>query len=307
MRPFAAPLVLLLLAAGPSRAQVEGPSRVALTWENDVLAGTDRHYTNGLRVELSGRLDPHVLPEWLASGETAWGLALGQRIYTPERLDVAGLATDDRPYAGWSYVALSVTRRVAAFGWEDRLELSLGVVGPASGARATHELAHELFGSESPQGWRHQLRNEPTITLDYRASARLARWDTGGLACDVRPTLGVSLGNVATFASIGSTARVGLGVPTDSASVPPSPLRVYVTASAEVRLVGFDVFLDGSLLRRGGHRVEKERIVADLSIGLVVAIHDRVSLTYVHTLRTPEFEGQVGGDQFGSITMVFAW
>ena len=307
MRLAVALVTLLLAAAPPSQAQVEAPSRLTLTWENDLLAGTDRHYTNGLRVELSGRLDPRVLPEWLASGEATWGLALGQRIYTPERLDVAGLAADDRPYAGWSYVALSVTRRVATFGWEDRTELSLGVVGPASGARATHEFAHELFGSESPRGWRHQLRNEPAIALDYRASMRVARWDTGGLACDVRPMLGVSLGNVATFASIGITTRVGLGVPTDSGSVLPSPFRVYVTASAEVRLVGFDVFLDGSLLRRGGHRVEKERIVADLSIGLVVAIHDRVSLTYVHTLRTPEFEGQVGGDQFGSVSLAISW
>ncbi len=82
---------------------------------------------------------------------------------------------------------------------------------------------------------------------------------------------------------------------------------VTIDSKSWVRLVGFDVFLDGSLLRRGGHRVEKERIVADLSIGLVVAIHDRVSLTYVHTLRTPEFEGQVGGDQFGSVSLAISW
>lgn len=305
MRPSVA--LLLFLAAAPSRAQVESPSRVALTWENDVLAGTDRHYTNGLRIELSGRLDPRVLPAWMASGEAAWGLALGQRIYTPERLDVAELAAGDRAYAGWSYVSLSITRHVAALGWEDRIELSLGVVGPASGARATHEFAHELFGSESPRGWRHQLRNEPAIALDYRASVRVARWDAGGLTCDVRPTLGVSLGNAATFASIGITARMGVGVLTDSASVCPPPLRVYVTASAELRLVGFDVFLDGSMLRRGGHQVEKERVVADLSVGLVFAIHDRVTLTYAHTFRTKEFVGQVGGDQFGSVNLSISW
>lgn len=306
MRPSVA-LILLLLAAAPSQAQVEGPSGVTLTWDNDAFARTDRHYTNGLRTELTGRLDPRVLPAWLAGDEAAWGLAVGQRIYTPERLDLAEPVADDRPYAGWSYLALSVTRRVAALGWEDRIELSLGVIGPASGAQAVHELAHSLNGSQRPRGWRHQLRDEPAVALGYRASLRLARGEIGGLSWDVTPTFGVSLGNVATFAGLGAAARVGLGVPMAPADGPPSPLRVYLTASIEARLVGFDVFVDGSLLRRGGHRVEKERVVADLSLGIVVSIHDRFSLTYVHTLRTAEFAGQVGGDQFGSVALTVSW
>lgn len=306
MRPSVLALFVFLVTAAPSSAQVEAPSRITLTWENDLLAGTDRHYTNGLRVELSGRLDPRALPAWLAGDEAAWGLAVGQRVYTPERLDVAEPVTDDRPYAGWSYLALAVTRRVAALGWEDRIELTIGVVGPSSGAAATHALAHDLFRSESPRGWRHQLRDEPAITLGYRASLRLASGEIGGLAWDVTPMFGVSLGNVATFATLGAAARVGLGVPTHSGEG--RSLRVYVTASVEARLVGFDVFLDGSLLRGDGHRLDKERVVADVSVGLVVvAIHDRVSLSYVHTLRTPEFEGQVGGDQFGSVSLAISW
>lgn len=149
---------LLLLTAGSSHAQVEGPSRITLAWDNDLLAGTDRHYTNGARVELSGRLDPRALPGWLAADEARWGLAAGQHIYTPEDLEAAEPAADDRPYAGLSYVALSVNRRVAALGLEDRIELSLGVVGPSSGAQAVHRLAHEVFGSEKARGWCHGER-----------------------------------------------------------------------------------------------------------------------------------------------------
>lgn len=298
--------VLLLLTAGPSHAQVEGPSRITLTWDNDLLAGTDRHYTNGARVELSGRLDPRALPAWLAGDETEWGLAVGQRIYTPEILDTAEPAAHDRPYAGLSYVALSVTRRVAALGLEDRIELSLGVVGPSSGAEATHGLAHEAFGSEVARGWRHQLRDEPAIELTYQANLQLVRGHVGGLAGDVRPTLGVGLGNVVTFASLGAAARFGHGVPGDCTE-PPTPVRLYLTASAEVRLVGHDIFLDGSLFHGGGHRVAKERVVADLSLGFVLAVHDRVSLTYMHTFRTPAFKRQVDGDQFGSLSLALSW
>jgi len=32
-----------------------------------------------------------------------------------------------------------------------------------------------------------------------------------------------------------------------------------------------------------------------------------VTFTYVHTYRTPQFSGQRAGDQFGSLSLVFAW
>lgn len=309
MRQLLAPLAALLLAAAPARAQVDAPSRVTLTWENDLLAGTDRHYTNGLRLDLAGRLDPLVLPSSLEGDEAEWGLALGQRIYTPERLDESGLVPDDRPYAGWSYLELSVSRRVMALGWEDRIELTLGVVGPASRARATHELAHEVFGSDPPRGWRHQLRDEPGVTLAYRAGARLLRGDAGAVGWDLTPRFGVSLGNVATFASIGLRLRCGLGVPDEFAvsTAEPPPLRLYLTAAVEARLVGYDIFIDGNLLRRGGHRVEKQLVVADLSLGVIIAMHDRVSVAYAHTLRSSEFVGQAGPDQLGSLSITVSW
>ena len=305
VRLAVASLVMLSAAAVPSQAQVEAPSRLTLTWENDLFAGTDRHYTSGLRIELAGRLDPRALPTWLRGDEAEWGLSVGQRIYTPERLDEAALIADDRPYAGWSYLALSVTRRGSSLAWEDRLELTLGVVGPASGAQATHELAHDLFRSEAPRGWRHQLRDEPTISLGYRASAQLARGEVGGVEYDLRPLFAVSLGNVSTFGAVGATARIGVGVPGHDPR--PVPFRLYLTASAEVRLVGYDVLLDGNLIRAGSHRVAKETITANLSVGLVLAVRDSVSLSYMHTIAMPQFEAQAEADQFGSIELTFRW
>lgn len=305
MRDVVARLAALFLLAAPAHAQVDGPSRVSFTWENDVFARTDRHYTNGMRIQLSGRIDSSALPAWLAGDETEWGLAVGQRIYTPEHLETDRVVTDDRPYAGWAYVGVSVRRRVTAMAWEDRIELTLGVIGPASGAQDTHELAHRLNGSEAPRGWAHQLRNEPTITLSYRGSAQLTRGDLAGLSYDVRPHFGVTLGNVSTSIAVGIGMRCGLGVPNEY--VQPLPLRFYVVAAAEARLVGHDAFVDGSLVRLGGHFVPREPLVVDTSLGLVLAVHDRVTLTYVHTLRTREFVGQVRPDHFGSISFAIAW
>ncbi len=308
MRPLLASLALLVVLGAPSWAQVEPPSRVTLTWENDAFARTDRHYTNGLSLALAGRLDPWVLPAWLRGEQAEWGLEVGQRIYTPERLEAADVVVDDRPYAGWSYLGLSVTRRASSLCWEDTIELRLGVIGPSSGAQEVQKLAHGFNGSQLPRGWRHQLRDEPGIALSYRAGVRALRGEAAGLSFDVTPRFGISVGNVATFASLGVGLRCGLGVPDDFAgSGAPHPLRIYLTAGVEGRLVGYDAFLDGNLLRSGGHRVAKVRVVADVSLGLVLTIHDRLSLTYTHVLRTREFAGQTGVDQFGSISLAVSW
>ncbi|MBX3465450.1 MAG: lipid A deacylase LpxR family protein [Planctomycetes bacterium] len=299
---------MLVILGGPSWAQVEPPSRFTLTWENDAFARTDRHYTNGLSLALAGRLDPWVLPAWLRGEQAEWGLEVGQRIYTPERLEATDVVVDDRPYAGWSYLGLSVTRRASSLGWEDTIELRLGVIGPSSGAQEVQELAHSFNASQLPRGWRHQLRDEPGIVLSYRAGVRALRGEAAGLSFDVTPRFGISVGNVATFASVGVSLRCGLGVPdelSDTARV--QPIRLYVTASAEVRFVGYDLFLDGGLFRRGSHRVEKEPLVADASLGLILAVHDRLSVSYTHTIRTPEFVGQSGADQFGSFSVTFSW
>jgi len=71
--------------------------------------------------------------------------------------------------------------------------------------------------------------------------------------------------------------------------------------------VAHDIFLDGNLLRSGGPRVRKLPLVAEASLGLTLTVSDHVSLSYVHTYRTPQFHGQSTGDQFGSLSVVVAW
>ena len=71
--------------------------------------------------------------------------------------------------------------------------------------------------------------------------------------------------------------------------------------------MGYDVFLDGNLLRRGGPRVKREPVVAEAVLGLAVELLRGLSLRYSHTLRTAQFRGQRGMDQFGSLSLVMRW
>jgi len=278
-----------------------------LTWENDLFAGRDGHYTNGAVVALSGRLGPALLPAPFHADQGEWEVTLGQQIYTPKDTSTRRLVRDDRPYAGYAYLGLSAVRRDRRRHLQDRITLTLGVVGPASGAEEAHDWAHDLTGSSPAEGWTHQLRNEPAIGLRYALSTRLARASALGLDADLAANLDLALGNVATNASLGATLRVGLNVPDEYSGNAPAQARLYLTAGARLRAVAYDIFLDGNLLRSGGHRVRKLPLVADVEVALTLAVSDRVSFTYVHTYRTPQFDGQRRGDQFGSFSLVVSW
>jgi len=294
-----AALVLVSCAASPAWAQLSEPVQLRLTWENDIFAGTDGHYTNGAALAVSGPLGQD------GAHRTGWEVTLGQQIYTPRDTDARHLVSNDRPYAGLAYMTLGATR------WgddiEERIELTLGVVGPSSGGQVAYDLFHELTGSSPAEGWAHQLRDEPAVGLLYRRSPRLFRSQVRGVDADLSADLEVALGNVTTHASAGARLRLGLNVPDEYSEPSPAALRCYLTAGARIRAVAYDIFLNGNLFRSGGHRVRKHPLVAELQVGLTVAASDRVSISYVHTYRAPQLHGQRRGDQFGSLSVVISW
>src|SRR4030095_5367450 len=86
-------------------------------WENDAIAGTDHHYTNG--VELSYLSIEDHLWDWFRNGSNLLpgvnkddhvrvGLALGQSIFTPDDTQATQPLPDQRPYAGWLYLGVAV-------------------------------------------------------------------------------------------------------------------------------------------------------------------------------------------------------
>src|SRR3546814_15174227 len=91
-------------------------------------------------------------------------------MYTPDDVALRNPPLDDRPYAGWLYGSVGL---IAETGRRlDQLELTLGVVGPASLAEQTQKLIHEITDSQEPRGWDTQLENEPGGVLHYTRSRR---------------------------------------------------------------------------------------------------------------------------------------
>jgi hypothetical protein len=323
-RSLAAIAISAIIFGPTCMAQVHadetGSSAISIIFENDVFYDTDRHYTNGIR--LSGEIALNDVPEWLQDaarqfpffpddGTMRAGFAVGQSIYTPPDITLENPPLDERPYAGWLYGSIGL---VAESGRQlDQLELSLGVVGPASLADETQKFVHEITGSDDPRGWDTQLKNEPGVVLTYQHSWRGYGEPEPGLGFDATPHVGGALGNVFTYANAGVTLRFGehrpndYGPPRIQPSLPgsgffdsPDGFGWYVFAGIEGRAVVRNIFLDGNSFT-DSRSVDKEPFVGDLQFGVALTWQG-VRLSYTHVLRTREFESQDESDNFGAFS-----
>lgn len=317
-------LVLLLTVTNGAYSR---PSSLVLEYENDVVAGDDRWYTNGVRASwiqpTSGRL--HELVEDLGErtgrlapdSSTAYGFALGQNMYTPRDITLEDPPEDDRPYAGWLYFSTGIG--AVRDGELRRLLLTVGVVGPASLAERTQKEVHRLVDTDMPRGWDTQLDNEPTLMLSYERIQRL--WQVSGdraWGADVSGHFGLTLGTPYTLAGTGATLRFGQHMPDDH-----SPPRIqpafpgslqfrpaerwgwYLFLGVDGQARAHDTFLDGNLFR-DSRSVPREPWVGEVMGGIAVAWR-RLRLSHTLTHRTREFDGQAEGQRFGAFSLTFQW
>ena len=341
-------LVALLAASQLTVARAETPeppvARPSLGYlsiqaENDLFGnGKDDDYTHGTAISYFS--EPCQF-NWVARTVKAIGLAahdtscdrsrvgfnIGQAIFTPRDISVEKPDPHDRPYAGWLYVSADLVTETthdpgpALSGLLDRslrkLELSLGVVGPAAGAGVVQRGFHKLIGAQEPRGWTYQLENEPALLLSYEYQRRFGGNLGRNFEGDITPSAGLSLGNVYTQGALGFTVRIGkdmlqdYGPPRIRPSMPGaaffekplSGIGWYVFAGVEARAVAHNIFLDGNSFMNGPH-VSKNILVGDAQVGFAVTMGG-MRLSYTNVFRTKEFKGQPAPDDFGAITASF--
>ncbi len=315
--------------------------------ENDVfsrLNRSDRDYTNGLRV---GWLSPaltEMQPGLVAAttvptffGEAPASsvirrvaVSFGQNIYTPEDTYATQPIYNDRPYAAWLYGSFALQntykRPDRKTGTDepvrlDTLQLDIGVIGPMAGGAFVQNNWHTLIGVAPTYGWANQLHNELTLGLAFER-----RWRTGRsiliedpkLEVDFIPRLGAALGNVATYASVGGTGRIGKNLrddfgptrarpalPGSEAFIGDGSFGWYLFGGIDVQAVARNIFLDGNTDGQSlsvGHRP----FVGEAQVGVAV-LYGGVRFTYTQVLRTPEFYQQDRFTQFGAVNITFRY
>jgi hypothetical protein len=319
-------LVLTVQAAGAQSDGYPSPRYLSIQLDNDQLAGKDANYTAGLRLLwMSDAIPSAERNPWLnwlpfvrqPGAQRAVSLSLGQHIYTPLYLSVSRLIEEDRPYAGVLTMNLGIHSRTETA--QDFMGLTLGIVGPASGAETMQGFIHDLFGQVDPSGWSHQLGNEFLMAWMYEHKWKTLRQGTSeGMGFDVIPHLGMALGNLHTYAGGGAQVRWGWRLPRDFGGfiTRPGGFRnpgfrergrnsFYIYGGINGMAVLRNLLLDGNTIRQS-HRVDKYPLTADVFLGLSWRIQ-RVQLFLEYVYWTKRFETETKSHMFGTLSLVYSF
>lgn len=297
-------LVLTLAAAtAGSHAQAALPQKTAhfLTWENDSKFFTDRFYTSGVQLSSKHALDKRgpfardltfTLCHWFncdASNILSTQRNVGQLIFTPRDITQADPAPLDRPWAGFLYY-----EKIWSFRSSDQQTLTIitgqiGATGPLSLAEPAQTTIHRLLGRPRPMGWHNQIGASLGLNLsvEKRVAQPALSFDLPrGVRFNSASYWRLAAGTVQTYAAAGVAVVIGKNLPPVS---PPPPgignavlptmtgplrsasclfawLQCTAFASAEARLMAYNLFLDGRPWRDDPH-VDKRAMVVDLVLG----------------------------------------
>jgi len=289
-------------------------SEFQLFIENDILAGTDRYYTNGFKLGFGVPFD--ALRDFFktptkytldifsdAQDSHNFGLFVGQNIYTPRDISVDAPQPQDRPWAAWLYLG-GAAQRVKG-NRLDTAEIDIGVVGPPALGEQVQSNWHRLIGAPQPRGWDNQLPSEPGFSVSY-----LQKRKYGNAHFELVPHAGLTLGTVMTLARAGGSMRLGhnmTGFGPDTIEPGGAMLQNtrrkhegggrpryewYGFIGADVRYVARNIFLDGTLFHES-FSVDRRNVVRDLTLGASMRIDTlRVSLTRI--FRSEEFTTPFG-------------
>lgn len=289
------PLIVLFLVSVVATQKVSAYSSF-LAYQNDNDSsrmggpGTDRSYSNGFKWTYG----------FEGEDQRIYSFAIAQKIFTPENTRAKTLLTDDQPYAGWLYGAFGASfyRDEIGHAWE----ISLGTVGPSAlGQEVQHEF-HRLSQDPRPQGWAHELKDEPTLQLSYQLRRPfLLTGERTSYYADLIPYGAVGLGNVLIAAQAGGFLRAGYGLGDSLMSAwhpgmgsgPPGWPKdsrswgVFGFVGLSGAAVAHNLFLDGNTYQ-SSHSVDKLPFVHAVEWGVALRVK-QVLASWRHITVSPEF------------------
>lgn len=313
-----------------SSVQAQEMDYFNFTMENDIAFSEDGGYTNGIGGSWGyleqDSLSDENLPSWInwlqqltplqqAGRQYQIDYGIGQAMQTAINIELENPPLEDAPYAGallWNVGLTGYDDKVA-----DRFKLTLGWIGPASGAEKAQKIVHELTGSKEPKGWDTQLENEIVFAVEAERQWRMAAVDFGnGTELDVIGTVHGGLGNWRSEVGGGFGLRWGQNLAASFASHSLIPNRGAGTLNGKENgwqlfaniggaWVANDIFLDGNTFN-DSRSVDIIHEQAYVTLGGSVDLGNwTLGITFLEG--TDRYETQTEGTRFSSFNVGYSF
>jgi hypothetical protein len=196
--------------------------------DNDLFApaATDRDYTGGFSITLSGRRAQESwfsIDRWRAGVDRLFradrlhedralsrhSMEVGVAVFAPANLKNPAAQVGDRPYASLIYLANTAAEVVPERDVAYLSTLTLGVLGASFVGNAQRDL-HNWIGSDEPVGWNKQISHggEPTFRYSFARVERMWSSGFGNVRGEMTATTRGTVGYL-TEGSYGLAARFG--------------------------------------------------------------------------------------------------
>lgn len=323
-------LFLLLLHTHRIIAQPEAPIRLLRIYEdNDYLnlagKGTDRAYTNGLRLELFYekqkrsllRLDDWLPKAGINSIDT-YRWALMQMMFTPMDLANPNFQAGDYPYSGVLFLTHSMVSYNKIKRYNFRTEMLGGIRGPAALAEQSQIVIHRLTGDQRPKGWQNQLDTKVLLNLSFTVEKQLANINT---LAEIITGASLSTGTLTNSVSVYPLIRLGKMVPYFNGFLSQysgrysdgRKLQCYLFTKPIISLVVSNALMHGQIGRSAGTLWEGRppftapvnHFTAELEYGLVI-VAGKLSVSYTQKPTTAYNRGMYSHNT-GNISLHLSW
>ena len=246
--------------------QMKGQSRsgamsreLKITSENDIYLYTDYYYTAGQKIEFKRLLSSDSRLFRLMSGahsdssRVIIDYQIGAKIFTPHEIEYSDTKKMDRPYAGWSYAGINLTRfNTASKGMVMGFEL--GVVGEASGMGQLQKWIHRQTNYLMPSGWDSQIKNEIVINLNLQMLRGIKLTQSFDLVSCTGATAGTGLNRISQdftfrflkFNAISNSVFSNSSLSWESHGRKPSK-EIFLFAGVGVDYTFSNLFIEGSI------------------------------------------------------------
>ena len=300
----------------------------SFTLENDAFVRDDGLYTGGLIATWGyddvERLDKQTLPDWLAylaqksylntQQDKRYSITYSVAHLSQTAIDikVSELIEEDAPYVGmlgWGGQLTAYDQLII-----DRLSLTLGMVGPVVGAEFVQEVVHEAIDANEPQGWDHQIDNEPVFRLQVERSWRVYEKTLGSTELDLVTAVNSGIGNLRSDIGAGVGLRWGLDLQSNFSSADAFPAQKlngghnspngwYCFANASAFYVVNDIFMDGNTFQ-DSHSVNLIHQQYGVSLGVMANIYNW-NIVYTLLQLSDQYHSQSERSRFGSLTLTY--
>lgn len=300
-------IVLLFLIPASLHAQTGRTPYFNLSAENDLFIfkgdGTDRYYTNGLRMDYFFTKKKNNFPSSLllkmAEDHNVYSWGLAQYMFTPSRIDIPDVQHNDRPYAG----ALFAIHSLESYDYQKKVsvttEMNIGVIGPLSLAEQTQTWVHRVFNFTIPEGWKNQVPNDVVLNYNIKMEKEMLYVLNKFLLSGTIETYAGTFYNAMGAGFILKLGRVNnIFESRIHLSEKKNKSQLYVTLKPTVRAIYYNALLQGGIITNSkkthkGYILNKdqiERISVFTEVGLIYE-RPKVTFSLKQKMRTAPVKG----------------